>query len=24
MFATPEEAEHAFYEALEQGDSVRL
>ena len=24
MFATPEEAEHAFYEALEQADSVRL
>ena len=24
MFATPEEAEHAFYEALEQGDTVRL
>ena len=24
MFATPEEAEHAFYEALEQGDAVRL
>lgn len=24
MFATPEEAEHAFYEALEQGNTVRL
>ncbi|MET0187252.1 YybH family protein [Schauerella aestuarii] len=24
MFATPDEAEHAFYEALEQGDYVRL
>ncbi len=24
MFATPEEAEHAFYEALEQADSIRL
>lgn len=24
MFATPEEAEHAFYEALEQADIVRL
>jgi ketosteroid isomerase-like protein len=24
MFSTPEEAEHAFYEALEQGDAVRL
>ena len=24
MFATPEEAEHAFYEALEQADVVRL
>jgi ketosteroid isomerase-like protein len=24
MFATPEEAEHAFYEALEQADPLRL
>src|SRR3546814_20296572 len=24
MFATPEEAEQAFYEALEQADTVRL
>ncbi|VFR16271.1 Alternative dihydrofolate reductase 3 [plant metagenome] len=24
MFATPDEAEHAFYEALEQGDTTRL
>jgi ketosteroid isomerase-like protein len=24
MFATPEEAEHAFYEALEQGDLSRM
>jgi len=24
MFATPDEAEHAFYEALEQADPVRL
>jgi hypothetical protein len=24
MFATPEEAEHAFYEALDQADVVRL
>ncbi len=24
MFATPDEAEHAFYEALEQADCVRL
>jgi ketosteroid isomerase-like protein len=24
MFSTPEEAEHAFYEALDQGDAARL
>ncbi len=24
MFATPEEAEHAFYEALDQADAVRV
>lgn len=24
MFATPDEAEHAFYEALERGDTTRL